>query len=403
MTAYRCLVLTEEGRTDRRVVDASGSAAAAARLIAEGVTPLDIRSGRVGFAERLNQPIRLGGPLRVAEQALILGQLATLVGAGLPIDRSLDLIAEQASRAATRRLLAEAVKDLRSGTSLAGALDGLGSFPSYVVGVLRAAERGGKLGEALRSLAERVEAAASARRQLVTALSYPAAVLLATVAALMLVLTEVVPQFAPIFRGEEARLPWLTRIVLALSALVGSHSLLLLLLLLGGALAVLLLWRSPPRRLAEPDVRRLIPGLALRDHYLAGQLIGILGTLVRNGVVVIEALPLARGAIASVTWRSALDIVERQVREGARLSSALAGMKLVPVTAIRLVEVGERSGALADACGQASAVIAEAAKARLDRIIALANPIAIILLGGLVGSLVAGVMLGIFALGDLAG
>jgi type II secretory pathway component PulF len=402
MTQFRCLVLTADGRTDWRTVDAAETSAAISSLVAAGVTPLEIRSGTPTLIERLNQPVRFGW-LRLREQALILTQLATLVRSGLPVDRSLDLIREQSTRARPRQLLTQAVAQVRSGESLAATFEQLGAFPGYVIGILRAAERGGHLGDALGSVAGRLNASAAARQQLITALTYPVAVLIATVAALFIVLTQVVPQFAPIFEGEEDRLPTLTRLVLALSNFTGEHAGLMIGTVALAICAAVLLWRSPPALVANPHIRSRIPGLALRDQYLAGQFIGILGTLVQNGVPAPAALPLARGALGSATWRQSLEIVERQVREGVRLSSAFARTSLLPSAAVRLIEVGERSGALAEACGHASEVILQAAAARLDRVISLANPIAIVILGGLVGSLVAGVMLGIFALGDFAG
>jgi type II secretory pathway component PulF len=206
-----------------------------------------------------------------------------------------------------------------------------------------------------------------------------------------------------VFAGEEDRLPSLTRGVLALSALISTHG---ATLLVAAASLVGAMWfflRSPSGSELLSRHHRRVPGLGLRDQYLAAQFTGVLGTLITNGVTAVAALPLARGAIGSRRWQRHIIDVERRVREGARLSSALSEGGLLPSTAVRLVEVGERSGKLADTCAQASSIIAEASRARLERIVSLVNPIAIVLLGGIVAMLVAGVMLGIFALGDFAG
>jgi type II secretory pathway component PulF len=403
MTLYRCLVVSPDGAATWRQIEAVGEAAAAAHFAASGHVAIDVRSGRMGFAERLNQPVRIGAALGLAEQALVLSQLALLVRSGLPVDRSLDLLREQAPRAGQRELLGEALGQVRAGGSLASAFEARGAFPAYVLGVIRSAERSGRLGDALASLAERMTRAAGTRRQLVTALTYPAAVLAATGLALFLVLTQVVPQFEPVFAGAGDRLPQLTRIVLALSGIATEHGGKLLLLLAGTTLLAWLLLRSAGGRAFTARHRRRIPGAGLRDQYLAAQLLGLLATLLGNGVSVVGALPLARGAIGSERWRAHLADVERRVREGASLSAAFVTADLVPRTAIRLIEVGERSGRLAGTCEQASLVIGEAARARIERIVTLVNPIAIIGLGGLVAMLVGGVMLGIFAMGDFAG
>jgi len=403
MTLWRCLVVAGGGASEWRTVEAPSRDIAVARLIAGGLTPLDLRSGQKSLSELLQQPVRLSRGLPIAEQALILRQLATLVRSGVPVDRSLDLLHDQSPRASVRRMLGNALTRVRGGGSLAVALEEASAFPGYVPGVIRAAERSGRLGDALTSVAERLELSASARRQLVTALSYPAAVLVATVGALMLVLTMVVPQFEPLFEGQEAKLPWLTRLVLAMSGLVREHGGALLLLLVVSGVAATWLLRSPLARSAIEPVRRHLPLATLRDQYLAAQFAGTLGTLVQNGLMVVDALPLVRGTLGSPRWRAWANEAERDVRAGHRLSAALARGRLLPSTVVRLIEVGEQTGKLGDTSAQAGAIMAEAVKARIDRIVVLANPGTIIALGGLVGMLVAGVMLGIFAMGDFAG
>lgn len=403
MTAFRCLIVSGEGRAGWRTVEALSEAAAISELVADGLTPLDVKSGAQTLMERLNQPVRLGRSLGLSEQSLILTQLAMLVRSGLPVDRSLDLLRDQAPRARQRELLGEVMAKVRSGTGLAEAMKGRDIFPGYVIGVIRSAERSGRLGDALTSLSVRMNSAAATRRQLVTALSYPAAILAATLIALLLVLTVVVPQFEPLFEGEKARLPMLTLWVLALSQLATERGLFLILGSAAFPLAIMLLIRSTGGTALIQRHRRRIPGLGLRDQYLAGQLLGILATLIANGVAVVAALPLARETIGSARWRVHMAEVERRVREGSSLSAALSASDLVPRTAIRLLQVGERSGQLARTSHEASTIIGEAARARIERIVALANPIAIVTLGGLVAMLVAGVMLGIFAMGDFAG
>lgn len=403
MNGWRCLVITPDGATHWREVQAADEDALLARLSSEGVTPLEISRNGGSLLARLNQPLTFGRKLSGADQALLLSRLATLVGSGLPVDRSLDLLREQAARSGQRAILGRMLATVREGSGLAQAFDEQKLFPAYVVGVIRAAERSGGLGPALQSLAERLTLAASTRRQMAAALTYPAAILAATIAALGIVLTFVIPQFDLIFAGQEDKLPLSTQIVLALSRASNAHPLLFLSALLLPPLFAVAFLRSPAGRLAIDRHGHWLPFFSLRDQYLAAQFVGILATLLGNGVKVVNALPLARDAIGSERWRSYAARTEQAIREGTSLSVALARDALLPVTAIRLIEVGEHSGRLASTCAQASNIIGEIARARIERIVALANPIAIILLGGLVAGLVGSVMLGIFALGDFAG
>ena len=403
MNRWHCLVATPEGRTRWQSFEAPSQRAVLAQIATQGLTPLELRERPPSILQRLNEPIEFGrSKLRLREQALLLTQLALLVRSSLPVDRSIELLRDQAARAGQRELLGAMLRRVRSGGSLASAIEASASFPSYVVGVVRAAERGGKLGEALTSLAQRITLAASTRQQLVTALTYPAAILAATVLALGLVLTQVIPQFEPIFAGEEERLPALTQAVLALSRTVNENGLLLLLGVAGILVSGVVLARSDQLGDVRAVLRRRLPGFGLLDQYMTAQFTGILSTLTLNGVSVVSALPLAREALGSAYWRQELSRVERMIREGSTLSAALSRSEPVVPLAVRLIEVGERTSRLTETCAQASQIIEEGVRAKVDRLVALANPIAIVVLGGLVGLLVAGVMLGIFALGDFA-
>jgi|CXWL01.1.fsa_nt_gi type II secretory pathway component PulF len=403
MIEWRCLVLSADGGRDWRRVYASSERQATLILLDEGLTPLEVRSGKLSLGERLAQPMGNSGGIGISNQALILTQLAMLLKAGMPIDRSLDLLREQMPRAVQRNYLAEVLTRVRSGEGLAKALACRVVFPDYVTGVIGAAEQAGALDRALAMLSERMSELASARRDLVTALAYPAAVLAATLIALIIVVTIVIPQFEPLFVGEEARLPSLTRLVLALSELLHDYGAWLLLGLASLSVALMLWLRSPSGHRTMTARPNLVPGLALRDQYLAARFATILGTLLGNGVTIVRALPLVRAALSSRRWRSYCLAIETRLREGETLAAALARDGLLPHAAIRLAEVGERSGKLAAAMGEAGRIMHASAKARTDRIVALANPIAIVGLGGLVAMLVGGVMLGIFALGEFSG
>jgi type II secretory pathway component PulF len=401
MTEFRCLTVDQQGNKNWRRLNAQDEAACIAQLGQKNIITLKIIAGPMGLAERLNQPVnvaigrRAAGPLEIE-------QLATLVSAGLPVDRSLDLLREQLASKNERQRYADLLQAIRGGDSLAVAMGNVGGYPKWALGIIAAAQAGGDLGGALTSVAERMEREQSVKTRLVTALTYPAAVLISTILALIIVLTIVVPQFAPIFEGEEERLPQLTRAVLWLSNNIGQYGWaagLIMILLIAASIAIIL---SP-----NPEVRRnakkLLPGMKMRDQYIAAQYIGLLATLVANGVRVVKALPLARDGLSSQSWEKEMSLVEKKVREGTRLSDAFAQSSLFPTTAARLVEVGERSGSLADTLLQASNIMGNANTARIERIVSLVNPIAIILLGAIVALLVAGVMLGIFSLGDFAG
>lgn len=397
---YRCYGLRADGVADWRDVEAATVSAAAASLLDAGWTPLDIRAGGPSLIERLNRPVDWGGALNRSERALFIEQLSVLLEAGMTVDRSLELLMRQPMRAGSRSLFARVLDRVRAGVGLGDALAPERPFPPYVIGVVRAAERGGTLVGALRALGDSLRRAEAVRGAMGAALTYPAIVLGMSLVALGIVLTVVVPQFEPMFEGEEARLPTITRVVLAMSRVVNEHARALAIgLALLGTLA-LVVARSEAGAAWLRARRAHLPGMALRDRYIAAAVIGTLGTLIGNGVPLVEAVRLAADATGSRTWHRYLGEVERMLRGGARPAAAFAADGLMPELALRLIEVGERSSDLSGMCARASGLLGDAARAQVDRLVALANPIAIVVLGGLVAMLVLGVMLGIFALGS---
>ncbi len=402
MIQYRCQVLDQSGARLTLVRRAPDEAMVLRELMAEGFTPLGVSDGPMTWAERLNQPVGGSGGGSIADQALILRQLAILVKAGMPVDRSLDLLRDQIERRASRTMLNMMLADVRAGRSLADAIESTGQFPAWVVGVLRAAETGGRLGDALTNAADRMTGMAEMRRRLITALIYPSAVLAMAVVALVVILTMVIPEFQPIFEGEEAKLPTLTRFVLDLSALGLRFG-----VTLGAAviaiIALLVFWlRSTPGQDARNNRPKLFPGQQLRDQYLVAQFTGLFSTLLMNGVNAVQALQLSIDSMPSPRWKKQLQLALQAVREGELVSRALGAAPAIPRTVIRLIEVGENSGQLGETCQEAARIMGEISTQRIERIVSLVNPIAIMFLGGMVAVLVAGVMLGIFALGDVA-
>lgn len=400
---FRCQVIDREGKNIVIMRDAMSEQQCVIELVSQGFTPLKLRTGKANWIELLNSPIRLSGNSGTSAQAVFLRQLSILVAADLPVDRSLDMLRDQAVSAKQRQAIARMLSDVRAGQSLAKAMESEGNFPAWVIGIVRASETGGNLGAALTQAADRMSTLASTRRALVSALTYPFAVLIATLIALMLILTLVVPQFKPLFVGSEDKLPKLTLAVIWLSDNASEFGVTALLSLVITIIAGWVFLKSEAGCELRQNRPTFFPGQRLRDQYLAAQFSGLFSTLLLNGVHVVKAFSLASDAISSLRWRKQLQSALERVREGERLSRAIGKAKAYPDTARRLVEVGERSGRLGETCREASKIMNDIASQRIEAIVSLVNPIAIILLGGVVAMLVAGVMLGIFALGDFAG
>ena len=397
---YRAEAVSAEGRREWTTVEGSSVEDAAVHLLRSGRTPLQLRTGAMSWRERLDQPIAIGGGLTSSQLALATEQLAILLGAGLPLEGALGLLQRQATARAPRAFLTRLRVAVQSGASFGTALDREPRIPPFYTGVVRAAERSGRLRQGLDDLAEALRHADSVRRQLVTSLSYPAIVFITAIFALIFVLTRVVPEFEPTFRGHEDKLPFLTVVTVRASRLLlagWSY------MIAATALAVFVFWRimrDEPTRARLGHLLRNFPGAETLRRYVAARLLRVLGSMLVNGVPLVQALWFAQGAIGRLVFRDAARNAATSVRAGASFGAALAREPRFPELAVQLVEVGERSGSLGPMCLRAAALLESETQARVQFFVALANPIAIILLGGLIAPLIMGVIMGIFALGN---
>ncbi|WP_265587994.1 type II secretion system F family protein [Sphingomicrobium arenosum] len=400
MAEWRARVVTAEGKRDERIVIADARDEAVVRLIAQGDTPLQVRTGPLSLRERLDQPVHLTSAAGVGEIASLLDRFAILLEAGLPLVDAVRLLEEQVVSTRQRAWLREVAVRLEAGQEVHEAFAARAVLPGWVLGLIEASARSGDLVGTLRDAATRLSTIDEARRAIVTAMTYPMVVLVGTILAVAIILTTVVPQFAPLFEGEEARLPQATLWVLALASLVERHGTFLLLAVIALPMALTAFLRRPPWR-AALLARSSFPGRQLRDQYLAGRTCSILGGLLSKGVLLPDALRLASAGTSSERWRRDLLAIRERLFEGDMPSRAFARTRVFPVSVVALVEVGERSGRLGPTLERAGQIMSSIASSRINRLISLVNPAMIVLLGVIVATLVSGVMMGIFALGDI--
>jgi general secretion pathway protein F len=401
---FRCVVLDAKGESTELFMDAASEAAAAQVLTAQGLTPLTISQRGPSLAEVLTRPITLGNSINRIELTGFTDRLSLLLKAGLTLAQALELEARSVGKKSTVQFATRLEQRIKEGMSFANALQAESKLPSFYVGVVRAAEKGGRLAAGLNDLASSMKLADQTRSQLISTLTYPALVLLSTMIALIFVLTYVIPNFEPLFEGETARLPGLTRTVLSLSHAINSHGLLILITL---AILVTALWLA--RR--TPAVTTWWHGKLTGKSRLfdlvrlvqSAQALRITGTQIVNGVHVPDALEAAAQAASSPSYAQMLKKSAKRVREGESLTRIFSATPLMPATATKLIEVGETGGTLGPMMLQAAQLFEAQAKTRLERLVAIANPLAIMILGALVAAMIASVMIGIFSIEGMAG
>jgi general secretion pathway protein F len=327
-----------------------------------------------------------------------------MLSAGQDLDHGLRFVIENVRNGRARGTLAEVRDKVRAGSSLAVALAALPeSFPPLYVGMVRAGEASGTLPAALDRLAGLLESERSLRANLRAAMIYPALLVVAAIASILLLLEYVLPQFAPMFEQAGAQLPTVTRWLMALGNAVGAVG---PWLFAAGGVGLLLgrrLFAIPAQRLkADRLVLRLPVVGSLMREIVAARLTRTLGTLLQNGMSLIPALAIARDAIGNLAAAAAVDAAATEAKAGRGLARPLGEAHLFPSRTIHLLQLGEEAAQLAAMSLKAADIHEEQSRLMVQRLVALAVPIITIVMGLAVAGIVGALLTAMLSLNDLA-
>lgn len=396
MGGFRYRALDRAGRRVRGEIEADSPRHARSRLREQGLLPTAIEAA--GARGR-----RRGRALPPSALVLLTRQLATLLAAGLPLERALVAVAEQSARAPVRAVLHGLRADILQGHGLARALDAWpGVFSPLYRALIDAGERSGNLDLVLARLAEYLERRARARAKVVQALAYPCAVLLVAIVVVTALMSYVVPQVVSVFVQTRQTLPFLTRALMGTSAWLRAWGLALLPGFAMLAAAGWRLWRSPRwRRAIERRLLRLPVAGSLLLAINTSRMASTLAILVGGGVPLLTALATARPLLSLGLLREDLALAAERVREGMPLSRALGTGGLFPPVLVHLVASGEASGTLATMLERAAEEQQQNVERRLATFSALLEPAMILFMGGLVLLIVLAIMLPIIEMNQM--
>lgn len=400
MTQFTYRAISAGGDTLQGQLEASSVEDAVARLQDQGHTPLEaVPSSALGGGSSLTRLFKRG-PFSGDQLAQFTHQLATLLGAGQPLDRALGILLDLPESERARKLI-ERVRDrVRGGTTMSQALEEEhGVFPRLYISLVRAGEAGGSLEETLRRLAEYLERAQQLRGSVINALIYPAILLVGVLGSLILLLAYVVPQFVPIFQDMQVPIPLITQVVLALGNAVQAGWWIVLIVLVGGVLVARARMRDPDVRLAWHarllNVRVLGP-LMLKIE--TARIARTLGTLLRNGVPLLSSLTIARQVTGNRALDEALAQAAEQVKGGGGLSVAMAQSKRFPRLALQMVQVGEEAGQLDTMLMKVADTFDVESKRSIDRLLAALVPALTIAMTVMVAFIMAAILLPLLSL-----
>jgi general secretion pathway protein F len=381
MPLYRYKAIGPNGEAVEGQMDAASREEVVGRLQDAGHQLLEASAAGAGGTG-------LGAMFRSAEMTpaeinAFTQQLATLLGAGQPLDRALQILLDLPDRESARQVINRIREAVRGGTSLSAALEQQhGVFSRLYVNMVRAGEVSGSLHDTLSRLTEYLDRMRNLRASVVNALIYPAIILTAVLGLVLLLMFYVVPQFKPIFADLGGELPFLTRMLLGASDLLQGWWWVGIAMIVGTAWWLRRQWLDPDRR-RDLSERILAMGALGRlvQKIETARMARTLGTLVRNGVPLLTALSIVRNVVGNVVMAEAVDRAAEDVKVGSGLAWSLGQTRRFPRLALQMIQVGEESGELEAMLGRVADTFDLEVRNAVDRLVALMVPVVTAILG----------------------
>jgi type IV pilus assembly protein PilC len=403
---FQCRLGTPQGEIVEGIYVADSESRLRHELEEKGLLVLAIQPR--GALGRLSLPgLTLSRRRKVSSREFLVfnQELATLLKAGLPLVQSLDILRRSVPNPTFKAVLDDVFEQVRSGTSLSEAFEAHGTlFPGVYTASLMAGEKSGNLDQVLRRFIAYVKIIGGVRRKTLSALMYPFILLALSCIVVSVIVLRVVPAFANFYEDFGAELPAVTRVMIATSELFRSN-LLLIVVVLGGAGLVLWRWFKQPSqrmRLQAALLRAPLVGTTA-TKFATSQFARTLATLLSGGIPLVSALDVAARAIGNRAMASHVGAVAQQVREGQSMAQAMSVRGVFPDVALKMVEVGEATGALQDMLNALSDFYDEDIETTLARFVTLVEPLMLVIMGIVIAALLLALYMPVFQLSSAVG
>ncbi|HUP31294.1 MAG TPA: type II secretion system F family protein [Usitatibacter sp.] len=408
MAFYQYKAVSPAGEVQEGVLEASSTPAAVARLQEMGLIP--IRAEEAGSAKGAAPAAAAGVPFLsrrrgVTQQdiGIMTRELATLLRAGLPLDRAFEILISLSPNPKLGELLGKIRNDVRGGQSLSKALESQrGVFTRFYVNMIRAGEAGGSLPTVLLRLAEFMERAKALRDNIVASTTYPGFLAVISLLAVVILLGAVVPRFKPIFAGAGKAVPMMTQMVLWAGDAMRNYWWLLVLMLVGAALLIARSLRDPEARYRLD--RRLVTAPVVGDLFSKVEMARFsrtLGTLLSNGVTLVGALTIVRETMSNSWLAEAVGNVARELKEGRGLGRPMMETGRFPMLAVHMIMVGEETGRLDDMLMQVAETYDREVEVAIRKALALLQPVMIVLMALVIGFIIIAILSAMLSVYDL--
>ena len=387
------------GQMHESVAEAGSEREARERMAQQGFLVYSVRakdlSTRLGADAGRKQSVNL-------EKFLIFNQqFVTLVRAGLPILKCLDLLADRLTDEKLGRYIKGVRDEVKTGTILSDAFAKQRVFPAIYVTSVLAGEKSGSLIEVLDRYVQYQRLTLAAKKKLMSALAYPALLIVMVIVLMVFLVTYVVPNFAALYSSMGAKLPLATTVLIAVGTTARAYVLLgVAVLALAGTAAYFWARRDESQETIDRFIMHIPLIGDIWTKYQVAQLSRVLGTLLVGGIPLVQALETTGRSLGTKLLKKVLDKTSVLVREGKTLSSSMASMGIMPVLAIDMMEVGESTGALPQMLSSVAEFYEEDVSTRMATLLSLVEPAIMILMGIFVAFVLVALYLPIFSLAD---
>ena len=408
MPSFEYKAYNQQARLIKGYVEADSVKSARQQLRDNGIIPLDIKtsSGKDSKGSILELDVMdlfFKRSMPIQDLILLTRQLGTLVAAGIPLERSLNMIGLQADNAAMRKTVSGIRTSVAEGMSFSNSLRNANrKFPSEYIASIEAGEESGNMDKVLERLADDIEEVNKTRQALTAALVYPAVMVFVAIAIIVLLMVYVVPQVTEVFASQNQELPGLTKTLISTSAFLRSYGWTLLLLILAIIGGFNYSMRNPRNRF---KFDKFLIGLPVIGRWIMMAIISrwarSLGLLIAGGVPTIKAMQIAVGNISNTYVSSLLNEVNKNVSEGMNINKSLKRAKIFPSFLVYMVDSGEQSGNLDQMLVKCADYYSQLLRTATQSMLRIFEPLLILSMGMIVLVIILAILMPIFQINQL--
>ena len=406
MPVYEYSALDEKGKTTKGIIDADSPLSARNKLRSSQLFPVKIKESSSRIKSQTTGGTSVSTFLRrvrASEISTMTRQMATLMGAGISLVASLELLITQEVNPLLKKILAQIKESVNEGNSLASSLSQHSKYFSQIyINMVTAGEASGSLDLVLERLAEFSENQEALKGKVIAAMVYPVVMLCIGVLALLMLVTFVVPKFAAVFKEMEKALPLPTQIVIGASNFLKSYWWLLAIIVI--AFIILFKYAKRTEKFArmwdETKLRAPVFG-SIINRMIIARFARTLGSLLQSGVTLISALQIVRNVVNNILIAEIIDNAIDQIKEGQSLSGPLSKSKLIPPVVVQMIAVGEQSGELEKMLNKIADIYEQEVESQVATMTSLLEPFMLLGMAVIVGFIAFSILLPIMEMSQI--